>query len=53
MPATFALAMLATTPKGDAYAAKEYAAMAREAGFSEAITIPLPPSPQSLVAFEG
>jgi hypothetical protein len=53
MPATFALAMLATTPKGDAYAAKEYAAMAREAGFSEAITIPLPPSPQSLAAFEG
>jgi ubiquinone/menaquinone biosynthesis C-methylase UbiE len=53
MPATFALAMLATTPKGDAYTATEYAAMAREAGFSEATTIPLPPSPQSLVAFAG
>lgn len=52
MPAAFALVMLATTPKGDAYTAKEYAAMARDAGFSGATATPLPPSPQSLVAFE-
>ena len=52
MPATFALVMLATTPKGDAHTASEYAAMARKAGFNGATATPLPPSPQSLVVFE-
>lgn len=52
MPATFALVMLATTPAGDAYTEREYAAMARDAGFSGASASPLPPSPQSLVVFE-
>ena len=51
-PASFALIMLATTPKGDAYTEREYAAMAREAGFGGATATPLPPSPLSLVAFE-
>lgn len=52
MPATFALTMLATTPKGDAYTAKELDVMARQAGFARSTAIALPPSPQSLVTLE-
>ncbi len=49
MPAAFAYMMLGTTQHGDAYTAKEYAAMAQEAGFSMKPAIPLPPSPQQLI----
>ena len=51
VPATFAGLMLATTPGGDAYTAEDFAAMARAAGYKGATVTPLPPSPQSLVAF--
>lgn len=51
VPATFAGLMLATTPGGDAYTAEDFAAIARAAGYKGATVTPLPPSPQSLVAF--
>jgi hypothetical protein len=51
MPATFAFLMLATTPKGDAYTEADLALMARAAGYRGVTVTPLPPSPQSLVAF--
>jgi 2-polyprenyl-3-methyl-5-hydroxy-6-metoxy-1,4-benzoquinol methylase len=51
LPATFAGLMLATTPRGDAYTAEDFAAIARAAGYKGATVTPLPPSPQSLVAF--
>ncbi|MDM9628608.1 class I SAM-dependent methyltransferase [Rhizobium sp. S152] len=51
-PAAFAWEMLATTPKGDAYTARELAEMARMAGFATATITPLPPSPASLIAFD-
>jgi hypothetical protein len=51
MPAIFAGLMLATTPKGDAYTADDFATIANAAGFKGATVTPLPPSPQSLVAF--
>jgi 2-polyprenyl-3-methyl-5-hydroxy-6-metoxy-1,4-benzoquinol methylase len=51
-PAAFAMMMLATTQRGDAYTAKELAQMARDAGFSGARVRPIPPSPASLVLFE-
>ena len=52
MPAMFAGLMLGTTPKGDAYTAEDFAAIARAADFARITVTPLPPSPQSLVAFE-
>lgn len=51
-PAAFAWVMLATTPRGDAYTARELADMARLAGFRDVVTKPLPPSPASLIFFE-
>jgi SAM-dependent methyltransferase len=50
--AQFAMVMLATTPKGDAYTGRELAEMARQAGFSGAQIKPLPPTPASLIFFE-
>ncbi|WP_179401482.1 class I SAM-dependent methyltransferase [Burkholderia guangdongensis] len=50
--AAFSLMMLASTPHGDAYTAREFEQMGREAGFSKVTVTPLPPSPQSLVTFE-
>lgn len=50
-PAAFALVMLATTPRGDAYTAADLTEMAQRAGFSGASVRPLPPSPASLVVF--
>ena len=50
--AAFALVMLATTPKGDAYTASGLNAMARAAGFSGVSVRALPPTPASLVLFE-
>ena len=52
MPAIFSLIMLATTPSGDAYTAAALNEMARAAGYCRASVIALPPTPQSLVAFE-
>jgi len=52
-PATFAMMMLATTQRGDAYTARDLDLMARDAGFSGASVRPMPPSPASLVLFEG
>lgn len=51
-PAGFAWVMLATTPKGDAYTAREFADMARLAGFRDIVAKPLLPSPATLIFFE-
>lgn len=51
-PAMFAFQMLGSTPQGDAYTAREFEEMAREAGFAKLIAKPLPPTPQSLILFE-
>jgi O-methyltransferase domain/Dimerisation domain len=48
----FAFMMLGSTPAGDAYTASEWDAMARDAGYAEAICEPLPPTPETLVSFE-
>jgi ubiquinone/menaquinone biosynthesis C-methylase UbiE len=49
LPAAFALTMLLTTPRGDAYTAQELEDMARQAGFRGVTTTPLSPSPQTLL----
>ncbi|WP_018182637.1 class I SAM-dependent methyltransferase [Kaistia granuli] len=51
-PANFAMVMLATTPKGDAYTKSDLTEMAQRVGFSGVSVRPLPPSPASLVLFE-
>ncbi|MBW9117534.1 methyltransferase domain-containing protein [Rhizobium cauense] len=51
-PAAFAMVMLATTPKGDAYTERELADMAKSAGFRDVVSKPLPPSPASLIFLE-
>jgi 2-polyprenyl-3-methyl-5-hydroxy-6-metoxy-1,4-benzoquinol methylase len=51
-PAAFAMVMLATTPKGDAYTERELADMAKSAGFRIVATKPLTPSPASLIILE-
>jgi ubiquinone/menaquinone biosynthesis C-methylase UbiE len=51
--ATFAFWMLATTPGGDTYTARELDAMARNAGFRGATTRPLVPAPECLIIFES
>jgi predicted nicotinamide N-methyase len=53
VPAMFAFWMLASTPGGDAYTARELDEMARNAGFRAATTRPLPPTPQNLIVFEN
>ena len=50
--AAFSFTMLATTPRGDAYTARELEQMGRQAGFATVSVAPLLPSPQSLVVFE-
>jgi SAM-dependent methyltransferase len=52
VPAMFAFWMLATTPSGDAYTAREYNEMARNAGLRNAMTLSLLPTPQTLMVFE-
>ncbi|WEK52697.1 MAG: class I SAM-dependent methyltransferase [Candidatus Kaistia colombiensis] len=52
-PAAFALIMLATTPRGDAYTARDLTEMAQRAGFSGASVRPLPQSPASFVQLEN
>jgi hypothetical protein len=52
MPASFAFLMLASTPSGDAYTAKELDTMARSAGYAGANVAPLPTSPETLVSFD-
>jgi ubiquinone/menaquinone biosynthesis C-methylase UbiE len=50
-PAMFPFVMLGTTPRGDAYTAREYEEMGRAAGF-ETITIsPVLPTPESFITF--
>jgi 2-polyprenyl-3-methyl-5-hydroxy-6-metoxy-1,4-benzoquinol methylase len=51
-PAMFAFQMLASTPQGDAYTAREFEEMGRAAGFRKVTAKRLPPTPQSLVLFE-
>jgi SAM-dependent methyltransferase len=53
VPAMFAFWMLASTPGGDAYTARELDEMARNAGFSAATIRPLSPTPQSLIILEN
>ena len=50
-PAAFAFVMLATTPKGDAWTARELQEMGRSAGFGDSVVQPLPPSPQTMIVF--
>jgi SAM-dependent methyltransferase len=52
VPVMFAFQMLATTPSGDAYTARELDEMAKKAGFRGASTRGLPPTPESLITFE-
>lgn len=52
MPASFAFVMLAFTPSGDAYTAKELDLMARSAGYSGARITSLSKSPESLVSLD-
>ncbi len=49
--AAFAFVMLATTPKGDAWTARELQEMERSAGFGDSVVQPLPPSPQTMIVF--
>jgi predicted nicotinamide N-methyase len=49
VPASFALMMLATTPKGDAYTYAELESMFKKAGFGRSECHPLPPSPQCAI----
>jgi hypothetical protein len=48
-PAMFAFVMLGSTPKGDAWTARELEAMGRAAGFTDSMVQPLPPSPQTMI----
>jgi SAM-dependent methyltransferase len=48
-PAMFAFVMLGSTPKGDAWTARELEAMGRAAGFTDSMAQPLPPSPQTMI----
>ncbi len=50
--AAFAFLMLATTPEGDAYTAREYEEMARKAGLSLANSMRLLPTPVTLLEFK-
>ena len=52
VPAVFAFHMLAVTPGGDAFTAKELDAMAREARFKGATVTSIAGSPESLVTIE-
>jgi hypothetical protein len=47
----FSFLMLASTPHGDAYTARELEDMGRRAGLAMIAVKDLPPSPMSLVAF--
>ena len=53
VPAMFAFWMLASTPGGDAYTAKEFDVMARDSGFAGATVKPLAPTPESLIIFHN
>nr|WP_244540145.1 class I SAM-dependent methyltransferase [Kaistia soli] len=51
-PAAFSFLMLATTPKGEAFTAREYDDMARAAGFNGVTIEAMPPAPHSLLTFQ-
>jgi len=51
MPATFALVMLLTTQRGDAYTEAELDAMGRQAGYRGTVAMPLLPGPETLIEF--
>lgn len=51
-PAMFSFMMLACTPHGEAYTARELEDMGRRAGLAMIAVKALPPSPMSLVGFE-
>ena len=51
-PAMFAFQMLGSTPRGDAYTAREFEEIGRAAGFAKMVAKPLLPTPQSLILFE-
>jgi SAM-dependent methyltransferase len=52
MAARFAFMMLASTPRGDAYTERQYAAMGQAAGLGPMRASPLPPTPQTLLIWE-
>jgi predicted nicotinamide N-methyase len=51
-PALFAYVMLGSTPSGDAYTAREFEDMGRQAGFSRILCRAAEPTPETLVWFE-
>jgi 2-polyprenyl-3-methyl-5-hydroxy-6-metoxy-1,4-benzoquinol methylase len=54
LAATFALTMLATTPKGDAHTFADYEQMFHRVGFIRSEFHPLPPTPQqAIVSYKG
>ena len=53
VPGMFAFWMLASTPGGDAYTARELNRMAKNAGFSAARSRSLAPTPESLIVFQS
>ena len=50
-PAMFSYMMLGTTPRGDAYTAREYEEMGGAAGFETVTISPAPPTPESFITF--
>src|SRR5207244_13296071 len=50
-PAMFAFVMLASTPKGDAWTARESEEMGQAAGFDSSSLKALPPSPQTRIVY--
>jgi precorrin-6B methylase 2 len=50
--AAFAFMMLASTPKGDAFTAREYAEMGKAAGLGPMRLAAIPPTPQSMLVWE-
>jgi SAM-dependent methyltransferase len=51
-PAMFSFMMLGSTPRGDAYTARQFEAMGHAAGFQVTAVKALAPSPMSLVSFQ-
>jgi SAM-dependent methyltransferase len=50
-PAMFSFVMLGTTPRGDAYTARQYEEMGRAGGFQTVTIAPVPPTPESFITF--
>jgi SAM-dependent methyltransferase len=51
-PAMFSFMMLGSTPSGDAYTAAQFEEMGAAAGFARTTIGPIPPTPESMIAFD-